>query len=265
MLGKLIWKETGDELEFSVTFPDLFEYWVDKIDSEGVNSFCCNFSKFDSSIVERLKKDLLEVEKISNKVRLEIANWHGDILDQNYLNQLHRQWVKTGIKYPNITKLLRVINGLDTSFRDINNNIHNLENCFVYQFLNYDVDPYQVKNIFGTSVLGWDVSNLSLGFDNLGRSSWEKFRNLDDNLHDTDTNNFDMLSGKIDLSLQRPWSGLPPVEYVNWCKDKNVAIVGKTISLGNIVDLESKLGDIRKILIRNTYEQSNKFFFKICS
>ena len=102
-------------------------------------------------------------------------------------------------------------------------------------------------------------------FDNLGRSSWEKYRNWDNNITDNDTNNFTMLSGLIELNLEKPIKRDPPKEYVNWCQTYNVPVVGKSISLGNIVDLECRLTDIRKLLVRNNNEQRNQFFFEICS
>ena len=104
-----------------------------------------------------------------------------------------------------------------------------------------------------------------LGFDDLGRSSWNKFINWDNNIVDTDTNDFECLSGRIELNLNRPLTIDPPIDYVNWCQTHGVPAAGKCISLGNIVDLDRDLSQIRKILVRNIHEQTNTFAFKICS
>ena len=104
-----------------------------------------------------------------------------------------------------------------------------------------------------------------LGFDNLGRSTWEKFKHWDNNVNDTDTNDHQMLSGMVEFSLSRPLSMQPPSNYIEWCQHHNVEVTGASISLGNLIDLDKNMTDIRKILIRNTDEQNNQFFFEISS
>jgi hypothetical protein len=215
--------------------------------------------------VSALRTSIQNIEQLKDKLPFVIDDWHGDLLDQDYLNKLHRDWVKTSIAHPRIVSLLRVMKNADVDYRNINSNIHELENSFKYEFVNYDQDPFQVENVFGKQITGFNVDNLMLGFDNLGRSTWEKFKNWDDNIVDTDTNDYQMLSGIVDFSLCRPLVRQPPMNYVEWCKQHNVQIAGVSISLGNIVDLDKKLTDIRKILIRNTDEQNNQFFFEISS
>jgi hypothetical protein len=265
MFGKLIWRKSGDEIKFSPASSDLLHYYVDTLESTKSNNFSLKSSKFNFDTVSRLSQCIGNISDIANKAPLEITNWSGNLLDQNYLNLLHRQWVLTGQKYPKMPLLLRKMGNLDTDYRAINDTLHQVESSFEYEFVNYTTDPYQIDNIFGTKILGFDLSNLSIGFDNLGRSSWSKFCNFDNNVNDQDTNNFEKLSGVIYFNLNQPISGLPPVEYVNWCKLHRVPIVGRTLSLGNIVDLESTLFDLRKIVVRNVNEQNDKFFFEICS
>jgi hypothetical protein len=263
MLGKLIWEKSGDEIKFTPTFPDLLTYYVETVNSDRVNSFSLNTTKFDSNIVNKLSDCIKNVSNISEKIPFEIDTWDGDVVDQAYLNSLHRQWVLTGLKYPKMPLLLRKVGNLDNNYRDINNLIHKVEASFDYTFVNYTQDPYQIDNIFGPKILGFDTANISIGFDNLGRSSWSKFSNFDENAADQDTNNFEKLSGLIHFNLNRPLSRTAPKEYVNWCNLHKIPVVGDKLSLGNIVNLESKLTDLRKIVIRNTNEQNDRFIFEI--
>jgi hypothetical protein len=265
MLVKLVWENTGDEIAFVPTFPDLLDYYINELDCQNSNKFFCKKSKFDHVIVENLRRCLAVTQPLSAKIPMEIDDWSGDVYDQCYLNKLHRQWVKTGIRYPKLPNLLRSIGNKDVDFRNINENIHLLETSFDYEFINYKDDPYQIKNIFGKDILSFNTANLMLGFDNLGRSSWDKFINWDNNIVDTDTNDFECLSGRIELNLSRPLKIDPSVDYMNWCQMYNIPIVGRRIGLGNIVDLNQDLTKIRKILVRNIYEQTNTFSFKICS
>ena len=133
MLGKLIWENTGDEIIFEPVYPDLFEYYVDQLNQLLVNKFICNLSKFDQSMISNLESNLKTVFPLSKKIPFEISKWDGDVLDQCYLNQLHREWVKTGQKYPILPVLLRQLN-LDNDYRQINSNLHALENSFYYEF-----------------------------------------------------------------------------------------------------------------------------------
>jgi hypothetical protein len=265
MFGKLIWEKSGDEIKFLPTSPDLLHYYVNTLNSTNSNNFSLKSSKFNSGMIDKLSKCISNVSNISDKVPFEITNWSGNLFDQNYLNLLHRQWVLTGQKYPKMPLLLRKMGNLDAYYRAINDELHYVESSFKYEFINYSTDQYQVDNIFGTKILGFDFCNLSIGFDNLGRSSWSKFCNFDNNVIDQDTNNFEKLSGLIYFNLNRPKSAGPPIEYVEWCKLHQVPVVGKTLSLGNIVNLESTLFDLRTLVARNVNEQNDKFFFEICS
>jgi hypothetical protein len=265
MLGKLIWENSGDELTFVPTFPDLLEYYVEQLAVKDANQFECSRSRFSPDKVTTLENNLALCAPLADRVPFEITEWSGDVIDQDFLNKLHRDWVKTGLKYPTLPLLLRSLKGLDTNYREINLNLHALESSFVFEFVNYEKDQFQVENIFGTDVIGFDQANLTLGFDNLGRSSWDKFKWFDGNAVDSDTNNYQMLSGLVELNLNRPMRQTAPPEYTAWCQEHGVGVTGASISLGNIVDLEKNLTSIRKILIRNTNEQSNKFFFEICS
>lgn len=264
MLGKIVWEKTGDEIKFSPLSPDLLIYYIENLNRDGVNSFRMSKTQFDVSQVEYLRQCLRAVKQVSDKIPFLIDDWDGDLFDQQYLNKLHRQWVQTGIRYPSIPLLLRKMNGLDKAYRDINSILHVVESSFYGEFKNYSDDPYQLENIFGTSLLDFNQSNITIGFDNLGRSSWDKFCHFDNNINDEDTNDFKKISGLLEVNLKRPRSYTPPIEYVEWCRKYNVPIVGQSLNVGNIINLEEKITDIRNIFVRNVNEQNDKFMLELC-
>lgn len=259
MQAKLVWQLTGDEIDFVPVNFALLEYYVCQLNQQSANQFHCKDSKFTDANVSALTDSLAMVETRASRLPMQISDWQGDVLDQTYLNQLHMQWVKTNLEYPSLTQLLRAMKNLDQPFREINNCLHTVESSFRFSFANYEIDPCQIDNIFGPEIMSFDLPNLTMGFDSLGRSTWNKFLNWDNNVKDTDTNDHQQLSGLIDLSLLRPISRQPPAEYAQWCQQHQIPVIGSKVGLGNIIDLEANLTDIRKILARNTYQQPNKF------
>lgn len=100
-----------------------------------------------------------------------------------------------------------------------------------------------------------------LGFDNLGRSTWEKFSNYDSDAFEVDTNNFDMLSGKLEISLARPMMWTSPENYSNWCALHNISEVGRNMRIGNFDDDVKTLTKLRYLFTNN--ESSNKISFAL--
>lgn len=264
MKAKIVWLGTGDEIVFIPRIPDFFAYWFEQINVDKVNKFRLQKTKMDPENLSGLAQCVNSCRSLSNKIPFLIQQWIGDPVDQDYLNHLHRDWVKTGVRFPKLIELLKKL-GADHDWRNINFYIHEIESSFLYRFVNYELDPYQLANKFTKDILTFDRSNLELGFDNLGRSSFNKFVNRDHNVNDTDTNDRSILSGQVDLNLSRPMSGSPPPEYIRWCKENNWPVVGERISLGNIENLDQRLTSIRKILIHNVNEQNDQFTFEICS
>jgi hypothetical protein len=86
---------------------------------------------------------------------------------------------------------------------------------------------------------------------------FNKWFNSDDDIEDSDTNNFDNLSGDIRITLRRPFSVQPFVEYVDWCKEKNVSIIGAHINIGNF---DADLDTLQKIWQNNI---NGNFYFEI--
>lgn len=260
-MAKIIWHRTGDELNFIPCHPEMFDYYLQHINDDGVNKFSVTRDFIPRDDFIKLRRALDSCFELSSKIPFDISDWHSDLLDQAYLNQLHREWVKTGQKYPKIILLLKHL-GKDKDFRDINTLLHNIETNFRIEFSNYTIDPYQIKNPFGPGLLDFQGANIFMEFDNLGRSTWDKFINRDCNVHDSDTNDQTMLSGKITINLYRPLSTTVPIEYVEWCNNMQLPVMGRFLRVGNLVGLDKSLLEIRHIFMRNTNEPSDTFFFE---
>ena len=70
--------------------------------------------------------------------------------------------------------------------------IHSIESkkSIVYEKFNNNKTTWQRVNNFSTDILSNGSWNIEIGYQNLGRSLFEKWSNLDDNVNDEDTNNF---------------------------------------------------------------------------
>lgn len=264
MIGKIIWSGSGDELRFRATRPDLLEYYVGHLNRDDKNDFCKLYTRINFKLIEKLQGNLDRTRPIEKQRIKILENWEGDLLDQAFLNQMHHDWVVSGQKYPTLPLLLRALGGRDQDYREINTTLHDLESMFVSWYCNYDQDPYQIANPFGHNLMGFETDNVMLGFDNLGRSSWDKFLNWDKNIEDIDTNDHQHLSGKLNINLNRPMAWKPPDNYIDWCKLHNRAVVGRHICLGTFVDLEENLTKYRHIMLANN-EQSNRIILEISS
>lgn len=264
MKAKIIWHNTGDEIIFVPCDCELFEYWVSGLHQATYNDFSLTESDFCFVSTEKLKISLERCKTYATRIPFLISNWDGDCLDQHYLNVLHKEWVETSKAYPRLIQLLKQL-GIEQEWRDINFYIHEIEGNFKFKFANYISDPWQLPNPYGNKILGFTTANFSLGFDNLGRSSYNKFLCRDENVDDSDTNDRSMLSGLVKISLDKPLTWQPPGEYIQWCKEKNWPVIGDSLPLGNIENLDENLTDIRHVLVRNIYEQNGTFSFEICS
>ena len=260
MYARLVWQPSGDSIKFRVVWPDLFLYWLGRLDS--YNSFECGVSSDAMTIRDSLQANVHAIQAAPLGLPPLITEWPTDLFDQTQLNKLHRDWVAAGQRWSKLPLLLQQLN-LESAWRGINHDIHRLEGCFTWQFQNYRVHPWQIPNKFGTKFLDHATSNIMLAYDNLGRSSWEKFCNHDTDGFDVDTNNFEMLSGKLEITLSKPIMWTRPENYSNWCALHNVPEVGSNMRIGNFDDDVRTLTTLRHLFVRNQNEPSNTICFAI--
>lgn len=256
-MAKLVWTVSGDEIPLTPCNNALYEYFVNQLDVHGVNRYSCKPVDIDSSINE-LEHCLHGVNSIlTSKFNLtsliiEEPNW----LDQNLINELHRRWVKLHCDYPSIEVLCEQIDsGSSDKFYRINKLLHHLESAFDSVNLTNDLKFF--PNIFDEDITTFGKTNLMIDFNNLGRTTFNKWVNFDSVVNDVDTNDFNELWTALTLNLSKPYSSTPPNEYVEWASRHNRRPSGESVGLANIIGLEDKLLEYREVVTRNSHVSNN--------
>jgi hypothetical protein len=262
---KIIWNSTGDFLNLDPVNQELAEYWVNALTRDNENNFHLISTKFNSSWLPDLRQHIIVINehlktKLKNNSFEHFIN--ADLLDQQILNKLHRAWISVLEKHPMIPVLLKKIN-LDYEWHwdQINKKIHYIEkdiSCSYKPFSNF----WEVDNIFGPQILNFNRAQLSINFSQKGRSTFNKWLNRDFNINDTDTNNYFQIGAKITINLNREILQPPPTNYVDYCQENNIEVVGENLNLANFNNCESKLTEIRHILIRNILHENNTALFE---
>ena len=249
---KIVFDTTGDELDFKETSIELVEYYVHQLSE--LNHFKPSSNK--NSII-KLKDCLSTIDNFFvSKLKDNTFSDYEDLHKQSVLNKLHHAWVTRQLGNHSLTKLLEQVHLLE-DFRNINSLIHDVENEWNVVYRNFNKHVWQCNNIFGNKILDFSKYNISIVFNTLGRSSYNKWFYHDDNATDKDTDNFSLLGGEIRITLNRPYTLSPPVEYIRWCQDKQVEVVGDQLGLGNFTtDIDTQ----REIFQRN---ESNSIILKI--
>lgn len=248
---KLVWASSGDEIEIVPANQELCEYYVHAI--APYNCFRCTESSIDTTKIDYLKSALDDINTFLTRYKIAPVFPVGDPLDQKWLNELHRSWVKFHIATPKIIQLLKSRESdLINCFREINKTLHRIERMFVQVWASRENGAvHKVSNPF-SNALSHDMANLQIVFHDLGRTTFNKWLHFDNDLDAVDTNDYINMPVEVELNLNRPMSFQPPAEYISWCKSNGLEqIPGRWLNLGNIKDLEDRLTDYRHLLIRN--------------
>jgi hypothetical protein len=263
MQFRLVFDKTDDTIDFVAINSDLLNYYVTSVNADDKNSFKIQKSELFSNI-KYLQKCIIDtndffVNKLKKTTFTEFVNTN--IYNQTILNRLHMVWVKFQIENPSISTMLEKIdNNLLTKFRDINNILHEIESTkFLISNFN-DYKMWSCENIFQSSIIDFNSYNLSINFNNLGRSTYNKWINHDDNAYDSDTNDFTTLSGELILKTSKSHTQTAPIEYIEWCQKHNVSAIGHIIGLGNLVQSTESA---QEILSRNIQIESNGITIKV--
>lgn len=294
MKFSLTFDDTGDSIPFVAVNPDILEYYTDALNRENSNKFFSidqtapNISRSIDSLIDIVEQvNQWPIEILENRIT-ELTTL--DCLDQHLLNYLHANWVNSQKTlydiqekrsrysseiterihdmYPDeiskapIGDILKKLN-LDNLYDQINTRIHTIETCFAYMKFSCNQKKwFDVINPFGKDRITNNITNLEISFNHLGRSLHDKFCNFDLDLEFNDENSFDQLLGFVGLRLIPPQTIPLSQEYISWCTKHGKVPSGVRISLGNIPDLDKKLLDYRKIILRNL-KSSNAFFIKL--
>ena len=143
----------------------------------------------------------------------------------------------------------------------INKLIHWLEEAFDNIRLTTVDTNQNFENIFGSKILSFHVGNILISYNNLGRSTYNKSLNFDDNLGN-DTNDFKSLYTTLKIRISRPVSYQAPPEYVDWCKKNNTLPMGSHVTLANFDNIEENLLLYRQLFYRNQTLDNNFIILK---
>lgn len=249
-MPNLVWTLTGDEIPLIPCNNELYEYFVSQLDAHRVNRYCAPYTDH-SDMFDQFNEAVSTLNTVlKNKFKcstfdLTDPNWH----DQTLLNQLHREWVKLHQQYPSIGSIIeRTEPGSSIYLYRLNKLIHAMEQQFdQFQLIN---DTVSFDNVFDYDLTTCGLDGLMINYNNLGRSSFNKWLNFD-SIEDSDTNNFNEIYTELTMSLARPRSYPVPKEY------NNNRLLGDKIGLANFDKLEENLLHYRQLVYKNFRIASN--------
>jgi hypothetical protein len=260
-MPKLTWSSTGDEIDLIPYNSDLYYYFVDNLN-------LCQLNQYRSG---RLDLDLDELPKLidnigkvfTEKFKIDFLKISNTVFDQQELNRLHKEWIELHIKYPNLHQILTSINPeLSSQLNRINTIIHTVEEFFDKLVFNTQDSNKNFQNIFGAEVLTFETVNVFIKFNNLGRSTYNKWLNFDDNAVDIDTNDFNEIYTQLAVTFKRPSGFVAPDEYQTWARQHGTCPFGRTLALANFDNLQTNLLKYREMFYKNLQIENNYFTLK---
>lgn len=262
---KIVWKSTGDFLNLDPINQELAEYWINALNHDNENNFHLLSTKFNSTWLADLHQHINVihqhlVSKLKNNSLESFLN--ADLLDQKILNRLHRTWISILEKYPAMPVLLKKIDpSNETHWNQINKKLH-----FIEKNISCSLTPqstyWEVNNIFGPKILNFNQSQIKINFSQKGRSTFNKWLNRDFNIIDTDTNNYGQIGAEVQINVGREIIQPPPTNYINYCQENNLEVIGENLNLANFSDCELQLTNIRHVLVRNIVHEDNTALFE---
>ena len=261
---KLFWSTTGDELLLDACNKEFAEFWLSSLDKDNNNHFKLVESKFDITCQQDLYTKIKIISDILvSKFKLTTLERFLtlDLLDQSTLNELHHDWVLLLHLYPTLPAFLKKIDlKIYESWNKINKLLHSIEDN-----LNIRYHPlkggWEVKNPFGTDILDFNRCHISIGYSQLGRTTYNKWLNFDKNINDIDTNNYLQVGAEIYMNVNRPICQSAPIEYKDFCNSNNIPTVGDKLNLANFANYEINIAMIRKLIIKNLSLKNNSMLF----
>lgn len=260
---KIVWNSTGDYLALDPTNFELSEYWINSLDQSQLNEFTLRHNYFDLSWPSKLQEHIRVVDDwLCSKLKINKLSVFRDqdVVDQQVLNNIHRTWVGLIYDYSNLVTIVSKDTELKFHWDQINKKVHYIEDGF--KSLYSSKQHWEVPNIFGTDILDFSSCHISIRFSQEGRSTFNKWKRLDYNLVDRDTNDFLDIGAEVLINLKRQETYSPPHEYVDFCKLHNMPVVGDHLNLANFCNYETKLSEIRHVYLRNITHENNTASFK---
>jgi len=282
----LVFDNTGDVIPFDPVNQDLLDFYIDQLNQQTLNKFSSTNPYLGQTIHNQLESFKSCIQQINEwiydlaDIKFEVHDVE-NYLDQSVLNQVHAEWAKSHSIVYDIQKKRKQFNfsGLAESIHDmfpddiqtpllgvvlakigkLNSynqlnvpHVHNLEESF--KKIRYQTGTgwtVIADNIFPRTWATNDIANLSLSFNHLGRTLYNKFVYFDQRLEYDDENSYDELLGFVTLSLQPSQTINYSAEYLSWCNTHNKEPIGDFLNIGNIPNLYENLTKYRKIVFKN--------------
>ena len=292
----LVFENSGDVMPFTSINTEVLTYYVDSMNHLGINKFLIStpVSQQVDQTIESLNSVIQKFNDlpITHILDTKIEQQHGlGYLNQQYLNRLHAEWVgyqknsyciqeqrkKYNFSsiteqihdcYPDEMPVVRVGDVLQKlklkeDFDSINFYIHCLESCFNYVEAAADTPEWiEIHNPFDKSLLSNDIANLSIDFNHLGRTLYNKFQTFDHKFEYDDENSYNELLKNIAIKIKPPETIPLSSEYIEACRNAGRTPRGNFLNIGNLIDLNERLTEYRQIVYNNT-QAKNKFSFEL--
>lgn len=283
----LRFESSGDIIPFQTVLNEtLINWFIEKANTSGFNKF-----KVDGDWVNDVTREIAILRKNLLDCQVELSNLGicFDIkedptlcLDQDYLNELHSEWVKSqdrminiddlrgsetaevkslGEKlhdmYPDQIRIIRLAEamekiGLIEQYEDINMSVHRLESLLRDPIDFSSEDRYGIfdNEKFEETEFTNDRTHFSFSYTYLGRQNHDKWINFDNGSND-DYYNFEKLEQTFNIGLCQPETRSFSPEFTEWCQENGLKPIGETIAIANIPDLQKNLFLYRRILYNN--------------
>lgn len=269
----VVFNNTGDQIDFDVTLPDVAEFYVNWLDETGTNEFFDrpHLSKFKTHnrmlVVKHYDEMTTLLKERFGVTCFDDIDMTTEYFDQDKLNKIHYCFVKSlATVEPNIISELTEPGQLE-KFRSLNQGVHYAEKHWRLRLSNRSLQPpdfiQPIKNPFERDLTTFDVGNLSLEYGGLGRQTFNKWENDDENIDDIDTHNFEEFYGQIAMNLFKPRTMPAPPEYVEYCKQHGMVPYGTHINIANVKDLVERSGMYRDILYNNIHQNNNSCYLVV--
>ena len=283
MKFSIVFSGSGDLLEFTaLSFEayQLLEYYTEKLTKENNNYFFFHSNNVNNDPnwidkkIKKLHNSIMEVNKHIYDITGELIDTfkYEDYLNQDTLNKLHADWVKSHRIMYKISDVLRnmlpdnvdtlplgtILSKLNLSelYSEINKTIHQLEGAF--NDIKFSTSNWiSFNNSSPTKLITNDICNFRISFYHLGRTLYNKYQYFDTELQYDDENSFNEVLGYIDMNLVKPQTISLSPEYLSWCNWHNKIPTGNHLNIGNLINLESRLTDYRLIICRNMRSNNN--------
>jgi len=295
MKFSLVFDNSGDIIPFEVLYNhELFEFFVDKSNKEGQNSFSNRqvlFRELDKKITH-LHWAISKTNEVLYFLTGKSFDQHNNLenyLEQDFLNKTHCDWVFSQartvdidrLRFSNDSNLAKIGNQLHDMYPDhirtvkvaaileklgyiypyeeVNMGVHRLENSFIKTNLEFSADnKWEVfSNPFCNSLISNNnVVNFSFGYTYVGRQYYNKFQHFDNDLKYLDHYNYETLEFSFQINLQQPQTIAHSPEAIAWAEKNNIPLITEQLPIANISNLTENLFEYRKLLYRNSRDNN---------